>query len=37
MGPFGGRWRLLLPRWTPGMTVRVDWETGVGDEGSHGW
>ncbi|STW38896.1 lipoprotein [Klebsiella pneumoniae] len=32
IGPFQGAWRLLLQRarrWTPGMTVRVDWESGV--------
>ncbi len=38
IGPFqgGGGCCFSVPaRWTPGMTVRVDWETGVGDtEGS---
>ncbi|ROH63642.1 DUF3304 domain-containing protein, partial [Klebsiella pneumoniae] len=35
IGPFqggGGGCCFSVPaRWTPGMTVRVDWETGVGD------
>ncbi len=34
VGPYqrgGGGWGYSAPeRWTPGMTVRVDWETGVG-------
>ncbi|QHM74716.1 hypothetical protein C7M52_00658 [Mixta theicola] len=34
VGPFdgggGGCCYSVPPRWTPGMTVRVDWETGVG-------
>ena len=42
IGPFqggGGGCCFSVPaRWTPGMTVRVDWETGVGDtEGSPGF
>jgi hypothetical protein len=39
VGPYqrgGGGWGYSAPeRWTPGMTVRVDWETGVG--GSKGF
>ncbi|MCY0628312.1 DUF3304 domain-containing protein [Klebsiella pneumoniae] len=34
-GGGGGCCFSVPARWTPGMTVRVDWETGVGDtEGS---
>ena len=34
IGPYqgvgGGCCYIVLPQWRPGMTVRVDWETGVG-------
>ncbi|MDO6173389.1 DUF3304 domain-containing protein [Klebsiella pneumoniae] len=37
-GGGGGCCFSVPARWTPGMTVRVDWETGVGDtEGSPGF
>ncbi len=37
-GGGGGCCFSVPARWTPGMTVRVDWETGVGDtEGSPLW